>query len=61
MDPILALTLFVLAVFLGIELMADLDPKRFDTDRLFASITAMAQLADSMLRSTLAAAATATS
>lgn len=48
------MALAISALFLGIELMSDLDPERFNTDRLFASITAMAQMADAMMRSTLA-------
>ena len=37
------------ALFLGLELMGDLDPRRADTDGMFAGIAALAQLADAML------------
>ena len=39
------------ALFLGLEMLGDLDPERADTDRMFTSIAAMAQLAESMLES----------
>ncbi len=38
-------------LFLGIELLGQLDPERTDTDAMFSSIAAMAQLAESMLES----------
>lgn len=41
------------ALFLGIELMGQLDPARSDTDKMFTSIAAMAQLAESMLQAGL--------
>ena len=41
------------ALFLGIELMGQLDPERSDTDKMFTSIAAMAQLAESMLQAGL--------
>ena len=40
------------ALFLGIELLGQLDPERADTDKMFTSIAAMAQLAESMLQAT---------
>lgn len=46
------------ALFLGIELMGDLDPERADTDALFTSIATMAQLAESMLFNAIDPAAT---
>jgi len=42
------------ALFLGIELMGQLDPERANTDRMFTSIAATAQLAESMLESMFA-------
>ena len=41
------------ALFLGIELLGQLDPERADTDKMFTSIAAMAQLAESMLQAGL--------
>lgn len=41
------------ALFLGIELMGQLDPERAETDKMFTSIAAMAQLAESMLQAGL--------
>jgi AcrR family transcriptional regulator len=38
------------ALFLGIELLGQLDPGRADTDKMFTSIAAMAQLAESMMQ-----------
>jgi len=40
------------ALFLGIELLGQLDPERADSDRVFTTIAAMAQLAESMIRTT---------
>ena len=41
------------ALFLGIELLGQLDPERADTEKMFTSIAAMAQLAESMLQAGL--------
>ncbi len=38
------------ALFLGIEMLGQLDPERADTDKMFTSIAAMAQLAESMMQ-----------
>lgn len=43
------IALGISALFLGIELLGQLDPARADTDKLFTSIAAMAQLAEGML------------
>jgi AcrR family transcriptional regulator len=38
------------SLFLGIELISDLDPERVDAERVFTAISALAQMLDSMLR-----------
>ncbi len=47
--PRAEIALAISALFLGIELLGQLDPQRVDTDKMFTSITAMAQLAESLL------------
>ncbi len=51
MVPIQQVATAISALFLGIELFGQLDPERSDTDAMFTSIAAMAQLAESMLAS----------
>ena len=53
MLPRQELAMAISALFLGVELMGQLDPERANTDRLFTSIAAMAQLAESLLESDL--------
>ena len=45
----------VSGLFLGIEMMGNLDPKRANTEQIFNSISAMAQLGEAMLTANLAA------
>ena len=47
--PFREIAMAISALFLGIELLGQLDPERADTDKIFTSIAAMAQLAESML------------
>ncbi len=47
--PKAEIALAISALFLGIELLGQLDPQRVDTDKMFTSITVMAQLAESLI------------
>ena len=48
-SPRQELALSVSALFLGVELMADLDPERVDTNRIFGAITAVAQVGEALM------------
>jgi AcrR family transcriptional regulator len=48
--PMREIAIAISALFLGIELLGQLDPGRANTDQMFTSIAAMAQLAESMLK-----------
>ncbi len=43
------IALAISALFLGIELLGQLDPERADTDRIFTTIAAVAQLAEAVV------------
>lgn len=47
------LAMAISALFLGIEILADLDPERAGTDAMFTSVAAMAQLVEATLSSVL--------
>jgi AcrR family transcriptional regulator len=49
MVPLRQVATAISALFLGIELFGQLDPERSDTDAMFTSIAAMAQMAESLL------------
>lgn len=55
MIPRQQLAMAISALFLGVEMIGGLDPARAETDAMFTSIAAMAQLAESMLASGLLA------
>jgi AcrR family transcriptional regulator len=54
MVPREQLAMAISALFLGVEMIGGLDPRRADTDAMFTSIAAVAQLAEGMLRSAMA-------
>lgn len=54
MIPRRELAMAISALFLGIELVGDLDPERANTDAMFGAIAAMAKLGESLLDHTVA-------